>query len=158
MDGSPGAPPFLFRNGAPGSGGEDRGRQGVLSTPSPQSEVGNILAQAVEEVREEGEGTLCVYQTNYRIFEPAFVNPGGVSGAKYMENFRAINGDPALVPGLGDEAFYNTSPAYRTFFVRTGDAVYTFGVRGDAPDQGPSPEHVQAMEKALAEQLLNNLP
>jgi len=59
---------------------------------------------------------------------------------------------------LGDEAFYDTSPAYRIFFVPKGDAAYTFGVRGDAPDQGPSPEDVQAMEKALAEPLLNNLP
>jgi hypothetical protein len=124
-----------------------------------KEEVGTILAQAVSEVREQADGTLCVYQTEKLIFELGFLNTGAISGAQYLENVRGMIGDSAVTAELGDESFYNTTSAYHLLMVRKGDSVYTFGVRKDPTSQEePTYEEIHAQEKALAELLLGRLP
>jgi hypothetical protein len=129
-----------------------------------KDEVGKVLAQAVDEVRDPSPNhTLCVYQTKNLILELTFLHQFGgfLNSVKYMQETRSNNiGDSPLdVPGLGDEAFYHGASAYRMLFVRKGDTVYTFGVRNVTADQSiSSPENAQAMEKALAELLLSRLP
>jgi hypothetical protein len=121
-----------------------------------KDDVGKVLGQTVTDVREEAKGTLCVYQTKAVIFELTFPNTGVISGVKFMENIRAIN-NSTLIPGLGDEAFYNTSSSYRILYVRKGNSVYTFGIRSEPPSQLPSPENIKSMEKTFAELLLTRL-
>lgn len=124
-----------------------------------KEEAGTILAEAVIEVRDQADGTLCVYQTENLIFELGFLNTGAISGAQYLENVRGMVGDSAVIIELGDEAFYNTVSAYHLLLVRKGESVYTFGVRKDPESQvEPSEEDIHAKEKALAELLLGRLP
>ena len=124
-----------------------------------KDEVGTILTEPVADLREEGKGTLCVYQTQKLIFELSFLNTGGMSATQYMDNVRATKTDSVPVPGLGDDAFNNASPAYPILFVRKGDSVYTFGLRNVTADQSlSSPENAQATEKTLAALLLTRLP
>jgi hypothetical protein len=129
-----------------------------------KDEVGTILAEAVVEVRDPSKnGYLCVYQTKNLILELGFNTKFGgfIDSVNYMQATRTNNiGDAPLdVPGLGDEAFYHGSSAYRILFVRMGATVYTFGVRNVTADQSlSSPENAQAMEKAIAELLFTHLP
>ncbi|MGA2505037.1 MAG: hypothetical protein ABSG01_13180 [Anaerolineales bacterium] len=129
-----------------------------------KDEVGTALGEAVVEVRDPAkDGTLCVYQTQNLILELSFINKFGGFGdsVQYMQMTRTNNiGDaPVEVPGLGDEALYHGSSAYRLLFVRKGATVYSFGVRNVTADQSlSSPANSQAMEKALAELLLPRLP
>jgi hypothetical protein len=122
-----------------------------------KDEAGTVLGQAVTEVRVEAKGTICAYQTKDLIFELNFLNTGGQSGVQFMKAIQGINPDGALVPGLGDEALYNSSPSYRILYVRKGDSVYTFGIRSDPASQVAAPENIPAMEKALAELLLSHM-
>ncbi len=62
-----------------------------------------------------------------------------------------------VVPGLGDEAFYNQRTKYIILLVRKGALVYSFGVRGVSGDY-LSLADSQAKEKPLAELLLSRLP
>ena len=61
-----------------------------------------------------------------------------------------------VVPGLGDQAFFNTNSA-NGLFVLKGDAQYLFNM-SDTTFQPLDPAMVQATEKALAVQLLSKLP
>jgi hypothetical protein len=123
-----------------------------------KDEAGTVLGQTVTEVRNEAKGTICAYQTEDLIFELNFLNTGGQSAVQYIKTIQEINPDGELVPGLGDEALYNSSPAYRILYVRKGDSVYTFGIRSDPASQVAAPENIPAMEKTLAELLLSHLP
>lgn len=122
-----------------------------------KNEAATVLGQTVTEVREEAKGTVCAYQTKDLIFELHFLNTGGLSAVQFMKNIQGINPDGALVPGLGDEALYNSSSAYRILYVRKGSSVYTFGIRSDPASQVAAPENIPAMEKTLAELLLSHL-
>jgi hypothetical protein len=68
-------------------------------------------------------------------------------------------GDLALlVPGLGDQAFYNTNPdGGSPLFLLKDDAEYLFSM-SEVNYQPLDPNVVQTTEKALAEQLLSQLP
>ena len=91
-----------------------------------------------------------MYAAKTLSFELTTVASGG---AKYMQAVRKNIGDSALVvPGLGDEAFYNTTSYINTLIIRAGDAVYLIDVMMD-PSLQLLPEDVQAKEKALAIQL-----
>jgi hypothetical protein len=132
-----------------------------------KEEVGNILGEAVIEVRDPAkDGSLCVYQTQNLILElntqTAF--GGFVDSVNFMQQFRAnyINsGDTPLdVPGLGDEAFYHGGSGYvRVLLVRRGAIVYSFGLRKVTTDYSlVSPDNVEELERALALLLFTRVP
>ncbi len=115
-----------------------------------KEEVGKILGQDVVDVREKGNGTILVYQAKGLILEVLSLKTGGMSAADYMKGVKETNGNPAIVAGLGDDAFYNTT-AYRILFVRKGDSVYSFGLRSEPASNDPSDATIKAMEKSIAE-------
>lgn len=120
-----------------------------------RDDVSKVLGQAVDEATAKGLGGVCSYKTKTLSFDLTVFASGGTT---YMQQVRAKIGDLALVvPGLGDEAFYNTNSFINTLLVRKGDAVYLIDVMNEPSSQELSPEDVQAKEKALAEQLLSSL-
>lgn len=121
-----------------------------------KEEVGQILGQPVVDVRVTGNGTIVAYQTKSLILEVLSLKTGGISAADYMKGVRETNGNAALVAGVGDEAFYNTT-AYRIFFVRKGDSVYSFGLRSEPASSVPSDTDIKAMEKSVAELFFSKL-
>jgi hypothetical protein len=129
-----------------------------------KDEVGKVLGEPVVEVRDPAkDGSLCVYQTQNLILEVLFIHKFGgyVDSVQYMQATRTsgIGEAPVDVPGLGDEAFYHGSSAYRILLVRKGDTVYSFGLRNVTADQSlSSPANAQPMEKAIADLLLPRLP
>jgi len=101
-----------------------------------KDEISKVLGEAVAEVRDPSKDhALCVYQTKNLILEMGFVtNFGGFGDSvKYMQFIRA-NAPAIDVPGLGDEALYNSSTKYIILLVRKGALVYSFGVRGVSGD------------------------
>jgi len=121
-----------------------------------KDDVGRILGQAVEDATAKGLGGVCSYKTKSLSLDLTVFASGGTA---YLQQTQAKIGDLALVvPGLGDEAFYNTNSFVNTLFVRKGDAAYLIDVINQPSSQELSPEDVRAKEKALAEQLLSNLP
>jgi hypothetical protein len=120
-----------------------------------KDEVGTVLAEPVGDATGGGLGGVCVYTTQNFSFELTVSNTGGI---KYMQSVRTNIGDLALVvPGLGDEAFYNTNSFINTLFLRKGDAVYLIDVMNAPSSQELSPEDLQAKEKVLAVLLLSHL-
>jgi hypothetical protein len=129
-----------------------------------KDEISTILGEAVVEERNpDKKGIICVYQTKNLILELNTMHAFGGWGnsVEYMKQTR-VNGVglPKLdVPGLGDEAFYNGSAAYRLLLVRKGDTVYSLGIRNVTADQSiSSPDNGQALEKAVAGLVLSHLP
>ena len=103
-----------------------------------------------------GLGGVCTYTTTSNL-KIDFTTTGYMGGAKAMSTTLANLGELALVvPGLGDQAFYNTNAA-SALFVLKGDAEYLFSMN-DLNYQELDPAVVQATEKALAEKMLANLP
>jgi predicted small secreted protein len=129
-----------------------------------KDDVSKVLGEAVVDTRDPSKkGILCVYQTKNLILEMNTLHAFGGWGnsVEYMKQTRVDGvGEPALdVLGLGDEAFYHGSAAYRLLLVRKGETVYSTGVRNVTADQSlSSPDNAQAMEKALAELVLSHLP
>jgi hypothetical protein len=124
-----------------------------------KDELGTVLGESVVDVREEGKGTICAYQTANLILEMNFLNTGGLTAEQYMQNIRSINENGVSITGLGDDAFNNAKPAYPILHVRKGNSVFTFGLRNVTADQSlSSPDNAQALEKSLAELLLSRLP
>jgi hypothetical protein len=129
-----------------------------------KGEVGTILGEAVVDLRDPVKnGSLCVYQTQNLILELSVIHKFGgyTDSVTYMQATRTNNiGDaPVDVAGLGDEAFYHGSAAYRLLLVRKGATVYSFGVRNVTADQSlSSPANSQALEKSIAELSLPRLP
>ena len=121
-----------------------------------KDEVGTVLTEAVVEATGQGLGSGCSYATQNLRFDLTVSQTGGIS---YLQGVRTNIGDLALVvPGLGDEAFYNTNSFINTLMLRKGDTAYLFSVMNAPSSQELSPEDVQAKEKALAELLLSHLP
>ncbi len=129
-----------------------------------KDEVGTALGEAVADLRDPvKDGSLCVYQTQSLILEVSILHKFGgyADSVTYMQATRTNNiGDaPVEVPGLGDEAFYHGSAAYRILLVRKGATVYSFGIRNVTADQSlSSPANSQALEKAIADLLLPRVP
>ena len=120
-----------------------------------KDDVGKVLAAPVDTAVSSGLGGVCSYTSkNLKI---DFTIAGHTGGAQAMNTQLARLGDLAqVVPGLGDQAFYNTNSA-NTLFVLKGDAEYLFSM-SDTTFQPLDPAMVQATERALAVQLLSKLP
>jgi hypothetical protein len=121
----------------------------------PKEAVSKVLGVPVLSADSSGLGGVCSYKTtNLKI---DFTIGGHTGGAKAMATTLANLGDLALVvPGLGDQAFYNTNSANALFLLK-GDAEYLFGI-SELNYQPLDPAFIQATEKSLAEQLLSTLP
>jgi hypothetical protein len=119
-----------------------------------QADVAKVLGSAVDSAEASGLGGTCTYKAGNTRIDLSLSHTGG---KKAMEQTQASLGDMALaVPGLGDLAFYNTNSA-SALFVLKGDAEYMFSM-SDMTYQPMDMSYVQTTEKALAEQLLSNLP
>jgi hypothetical protein len=121
----------------------------------PKEDVSKALGMPVDSATSSGLGGVCTYiASNLKI---EFTTTGQTGGQAAMATTLSSLGNLALlVPGLGDQAFYNTNSANALFLLK-GDAEYLFGI-SDVNYQPLDPADVQAKEKALAEQLLNLLP
>jgi hypothetical protein len=120
-----------------------------------KDDVSQVLGTPVDTAVSSGLGGVCSYTSkNLKI---DFTIAGHTGGKQAMTTTLASLGDLALlVPGLGDQAFYNTNSA-NGLFVLKGDAEYLFSM-SDVTYQPLDPTVVQSTEKALAVQLLGKLP
>jgi hypothetical protein len=115
-------------------------------------EVGGVLGLTVDSATSSGLGGVCTYIASNLSFDLTVSNTGGI---QFMQQTLTNLGDLALlVPGLGDQAFFNTNTA--TLFVLKGDAVYLFNI-SDSNYQ-MTQEAKQPLQKGLAEKLVNKLP
>jgi hypothetical protein len=121
-----------------------------------KDDVSKVLGTPVDSAVASGLGGVCTYTSKNLSIE--FAIAGHTGGAKAMATQLQRLGDLAqVVPGLGDQAFYNTNSAVASpLFLLKGDAEYLFSM-SDTTYQPLDPAMVQATEKALAEQLLINL-
>lgn len=120
-----------------------------------KDDVSQVLGAPVDTAVSSGLGGVCSYTSKNLKIDFTFAGSSG--GKQAMSTTLANLGDLALlVPGLGDQAFYNTNSA-DALFVLKGDAEYMFGM-SDTTFQPLDPAMVQATEKALALQLLSKLP
>lgn len=118
-----------------------------------QDDVSKVLGATVLTAESSGLGGVCTYKTTNLKVDFTLSHTGGI---KAMNTTLSNLGDLALVvPGLGDQAFYNTNSASALFLLK-GDAEYLFGM-SDLNYQPLDPAFIQTTEKALAEQLLTNL-
>jgi thioredoxin 1 len=118
-----------------------------------KDDVSKALGVTVDTIESKGLGGVCSYKTKNLSIDLTVLHTGGI---KYLNDTIAKIGDLALqVPGLGDQAFYNTNSIVNALFVRKGDAAYLISV--NASGQTLTPPDVQAKEKALAVQLLSHL-
>jgi hypothetical protein len=130
------------------------------NTPDPctlltKDDVSKVLGVPVLTAELSGLGGVCTYTTSNLKID--FTTTGQMGGIQAMNTTLTNLGALALVvPGLGDQAFYNTNSA-NALFVLKGDAEYLFSM-SDLNYQELDPAVVQATEKALAEQMLSNLP
>jgi drug/metabolite transporter (DMT)-like permease len=123
-----------------------------------QDAVSKVLGTPVDTAVSSGLGGVCTYTSKAASLKIDFTIAGHTGGAKAMNTQLARLGNLALVvPGLGDQAFYNTNPDVGSpLFLLKGDAEYMFGM-SDLNYQPLDPAVIQATEKALAVQLLSNL-
>ena len=124
-----------------------------------KDDVSKVLGTPVETAVSSGLGGVCTYTSTAANLKIDFTIAGHTGGIQAMKTQLARLGDLALVvPGLGDQAFYNTTPDVGSpLFLLKGDAEYLFDM-SDTNYQPLDPAVIQATEKALAEQLLSNLP
>jgi Protein of unknown function (DUF3558) len=124
-----------------------------------QDAVSQVLGAPVDSAVSSGLGGVCTYTSASAHLSVVFTIAGHTGGLQAMKTQLARLGDLALaVPGLGDQAFYNTNPDVGSpLFVLKGDAEYLINM-SDTTYQPLDPAVVQATEKALAVQLLSNLP
>jgi hypothetical protein len=119
-----------------------------------KDDVSKVLGKPVDTATGSGMGGVCTYTSMNLTID--FTIAGHTGGTKAMATTLARLGDIALVvPGLGDQAFYNTNSA-NGLFVLKSDAEYLFDM-SDVNYQPLDPAVVQATEKALAVQLLSKL-
>jgi hypothetical protein len=121
--------------------------------------VSKVLGTPVDSAASSGLGGVCTYTSTAASLKIDFTIAGHTGGIQAMKTQLARLGDLALVvPGLGDQAFYNTNPDIGSpLFLNKGDAEYLFSM-SDTNYQPLDPAVIQATEKSLAEQLLSNLP
>jgi hypothetical protein len=120
-----------------------------------QDDVSNVLGVPVITAVGSGLGGVCTYTTTNLKIDLTIA--GHTGGIKAMNTTLANLGNLAqLVPGLGDQAFYNTNSA-NALFILKGDAEFLFDI-SDLNFQQLDPAVVQSTEKPLAEKLLGKLP
>jgi Protein of unknown function (DUF3558) len=128
---------------------------GNACTLLSQDDVSQVLGVPVLTAVASGLNGVCTYTSSNLSID--FTVAGKTGGMKAMNTDLTRLGDLAkVVPGLGDQAFYNTN-AGSALFVLKGDAEFLFNM-SDLNYQPLDPAVVQATEKALAEKLLSNLP
>jgi len=116
-----------------------------------QADVAKALGLTVDTAVESGLGGVCTYTTTDLTIDLTVSHTGGI---KYGQETLAKLGDLALVvPGLGDQAFINTN--VNTLFVLKGDGAYLISVSDSSYKL--TTEDLQALEKAIGEQLISNL-
>jgi hypothetical protein len=119
-----------------------------------KDDVAQVMGSSVDSIQTTGMGSSCNYVVGNTSIDFSFSHTGG---KKAMATTLTNLGDLALVvPGLGDQAFYNTNSA-SALFVLKGDAEYLFNM-SDTTYQPLDPAYVQKTEKGLAEVLLSHLP
>jgi hypothetical protein len=117
-------------------------------------DISQALGVKADSVQRSSTGGVCNYTSANLSMDLTYSHTGGV---KAMNTTLANLGDMAqVVPGLGDQAFYNTNSA-NALFVLKGDGEYLFQL-SDLTYQPLDPTIVQAAEKALAEILVSKLP
>jgi hypothetical protein len=117
-----------------------------------KDDVSSVLGKPVDSATSSGLGGVCTYIASNLRFDLTVSNTGGTT---YLQQTLANLGENALlVPGLGDEAFFNTNSA--TLLVRKGDAAYLFNL-SDSNYQLADVDK-QTLQKSLAEKLIANLP
>jgi len=121
-----------------------------------KDDVSKVLGTPVDTAVSSGMGGVCNFTAKNLSIQ--FLIAGHTGGKKAMAITLARLGDLALVvPGLGDQAYYNTNPdGGDPLFLLKGDAEYNFSV-SDKTYQPLDPTVVKATEKALAVQLLTKL-
>jgi len=120
-----------------------------------QDDVTTALGIPVLTAESSGLGGVCTYTT--ADLQIDFTTTGNSGGTDAMATQLQRLGDLALVvPGLGDQAFYNTNAGSPLFLLK-GDAEYLFSI-SSVNYQSLDPTTVQATEKTLALELLSKLP
>jgi hypothetical protein len=119
-----------------------------------KDDVSKVLGASVDTVVESNPSGMCTYTSKNLSID--FLIAGHTGGKKAMATTLTRLGDLALVvPGLGDQAYYNTNPdGPGALFLLKGDAEYNFSM-SDLNYQPLDPTFKQATEKALAVQLLS---
>jgi len=120
-----------------------------------QDDVSKALGITVDAGVSSGLGGVCTYTTTDLNAELTVTHTGGI---KYLADTLVKLGDLALVvPGLGDQAFFNTNSFINALFVRKGDVAFIISV-SDLTYTTFTPEDLQAKEQALAEQMFTHIP
>jgi hypothetical protein len=146
---------------APAAAGNSQS-SGANSNPSgpdactllTQDDVSKALGKPVDTATGSGLGGVCTYTSKNLKISLTVSHTGGIQAM--ASTFASLGNLALVVPGLGDQAFYNTNAA-NGLFVLKGDAEYLFDM-SDLNYQELDPAVVQATEKALAEKMLANLP
>jgi hypothetical protein len=120
-----------------------------------QDDVSKALGITVDLGVSSGLGGVCTYTTTDLKVDLTVTHSGGT---KYLADTLVKLGDLALVvPGLGDQAFFNTNSFVNALLVRKGDVAFIVSV-SDLTHTTFTPEDLQAKEKALTEQMFTHLP
>jgi hypothetical protein len=120
-----------------------------------QDDVSKALGITAAAGVSSGLGGVCMFTTTDLKVELTVTHTGGT---QYLADTLASLGDLALVvPGLGDQAFFNTNSVVNALLFRKGDAAFIISV-SDLTYTTYTPEDLQAKEKALAEQMLTHIP
>ena len=114
-----------------------------------QADVSKVLAVAVDPGTSSGLGGVCTYVSANLKIDLTVTHSGGT---QYLANVLANLGNLAVtVPGLGDQAFFNTN----SLLVRKGEVAFIFSIT-DTSYSLQMPD-LQAKEQALAEQMFTHL-
>jgi hypothetical protein len=111
-----------------------------------QDDVSKALGITAAAGVSSGLGGVCMYTTTDLKVELTVTHTGGT---QYLAAL--------VVPGLGDQAFFNTNSVVNALLLRKGDAAFIISV-SDLTYTTYTPEDLQAKEKALAEQMLTHIP
>jgi hypothetical protein len=119
-----------------------------------KDDVSKVSGAPVDSAVASGLGGVCTYiSKNLNIVFTIVAHSG--STKSWNQNLVRLGDAAQLVPGVGDQAFYNTNTS--DFLVLNKDAEYIFSV-SDVNYQPLDPALVQSTEKALAEAMLSKLP
>jgi hypothetical protein len=121
-----------------------------------KDDVSKVLGAPVDAAVASGLGGVCTYTSKNLKIEFTIAGHTGGSHAMAIQ-LQRLGALALVVPGLGDQAFYNANPDLGSpLFLLKGDAEYLFDM-SDVNYQPLDPAVVQATEKALAVQMLSNL-
>ena len=142
---------------ADNSGANSPSGKAEACTVLTKDDVSKVLGAAVDSAAGSGLGGVCTYiSKNLSIVFTIAAHSG--ASESWKTQLARIDDLALVVPELGDQAFYNTNPdGGSPLFLLKDDAEYLFSM-SDVNYQPLDPSVVQATEKALAVQLLSQLP